>query len=529
MLKCTRPGHIPHSKPTNHTRPGSGGHDVTTTTTITIKMMRTNVATALLCALALALAALQTAHGGADAANIVTIHGLLGFGPKELLGVGYWGFWNIPLTVRPNYLTYLEDWRWGWSCGCIGSVCTVYCKKPVNTVAYASVGPISSNWDRACELYAQIKGTRTDYGAAHAAKFGHSRWGPDYTGKGFFPSWSASNPVSLVGHSMGGQTARMLEYLLQNGDADERAFNYAGQAAISPLFSGSGRAWIKSMHTVATPHNGSPLYTALGVNIVDKLRDILGNIGSLLTFLPVLGSATWGYQFDLEQWGSSQTGYSGSDGGFKNYLNAVLNPNNPLWNTNDLAHYEMGPQAAYNFNRRPGARLAYPGTYYFAHTTSRTTRCSADSRLQCPRGDMELLMAPTGLIIGSISISPNACKTYIQCTNADAWCQRGAPSTPVNFCYDSAWQENDGLVPFRSSWTPMLGVSNYVPPKYRDDFTRSWAAATWYYRNHTTVGNGKPRDHIQIIGLDSQALWAEDGSDNTYNLIAEEVAYAWSR
>lgn len=40
----------------------------------------------------------------------------------------------------------------------------------------ATVGPIVSNWDRACELYAYIKGGRVDYGKIHSEKYGHSRY-----------------------------------------------------------------------------------------------------------------------------------------------------------------------------------------------------------------------------------------------------------------------------------------------------------------------------------------------------------------
>jgi len=37
-------------------------------------------------------------------------------------------------------------------------------------LAYAaSVAPNGSAWDRACELYAQLSGTRVDYGKAHTA------------------------------------------------------------------------------------------------------------------------------------------------------------------------------------------------------------------------------------------------------------------------------------------------------------------------------------------------------------------------
>ena len=37
----------------------------------------------------------------------------------------------------------------------------------------ASVGPLSSAWDRACELYAQLVGARTYYVVKHAQDFGH--------------------------------------------------------------------------------------------------------------------------------------------------------------------------------------------------------------------------------------------------------------------------------------------------------------------------------------------------------------------
>ena len=57
-----------------------------------------------------------------------------------------------------------------------------------HTVHYASVGPVSSNYDRACELYAQIKGTRVDYGQVHSQRYGHARYGKDYTGRGLYPS-----------------------------------------------------------------------------------------------------------------------------------------------------------------------------------------------------------------------------------------------------------------------------------------------------------------------------------------------------
>ena len=96
---------------------------------------------------------------------VVLVHGILGFGPKELGPLNYWG---TALRV-PSPLSRFE----------------------------ASVGPLSSAHDRACELAAQIKGTRVDYGAAHAKREGHARYGADYTGEGFVPDWSAGK-LSLI-------------------------------------------------------------------------------------------------------------------------------------------------------------------------------------------------------------------------------------------------------------------------------------------------------------------------------------------
>ena len=54
--------------------------------------------------------------------------------------------------------------------------------------------------------------------------------------------------VHLIGHSMGGETIRMLAQLLENGDADER--NATRDGSISPLFTGECRHWIESITLV---------------------------------------------------------------------------------------------------------------------------------------------------------------------------------------------------------------------------------------------------------------------------------------
>lgn len=121
----------------------------------------------------------------------------------------------------------------------------------------ASVSPTGSAWDRACELYAQLAGTRTDYGSAHSTKYRHERFGPDFTACPLIPSWDAQTRLVLLGHSFGGVTVRLLASLLARGDASERE---AGGADCSPLFAGGLGSRVHSVVTLAAPTNGTTAY-----------------------------------------------------------------------------------------------------------------------------------------------------------------------------------------------------------------------------------------------------------------------------
>ena len=84
----------------------------------------------------------------------------------------------------------------------------------------ASVAPHYSAWDRACELYAQLTGTKVDYGEAHSKAMGHERYGEDFTGRALIPSFSATDKINLVGHSFGGATIRLFAEIMANGSED---------------------------------------------------------------------------------------------------------------------------------------------------------------------------------------------------------------------------------------------------------------------------------------------------------------------
>lgn len=124
----------------------------------------------------------------------------------------------------------------------------------------ASVAPSSSAWDRACELYAQLTGTVTDYGKAHSEKHNHERFGKDFTGKALISEFDKEHKINLLGHSFGGATIRVFATLMAKGDEEE--MNATPENEISPLFTGGKADFIYSLTTLAAPSNGTTAYSA---------------------------------------------------------------------------------------------------------------------------------------------------------------------------------------------------------------------------------------------------------------------------
>ena len=124
----------------------------------------------------------------------------------------------------------------------------------------ASVAPQGSAWDRACELYAQFAGIRTDYGEAHAAAYGHDRYGRDFTGRALIPVWDDDTRLVLIGHSFGGATVRLFGELLAHGSAEERGAAGIASGGLSPLFAGGMEQRVLAIVTLAAPTNGTTAY-----------------------------------------------------------------------------------------------------------------------------------------------------------------------------------------------------------------------------------------------------------------------------
>ncbi|WP_249385510.1 esterase/lipase family protein [Deinococcus radiodurans] len=256
---------------------------------------------------------------------LILVHGLMGWGTDEMMGMPYWGgLYNVVGDLRGQ----------GY------------------TVSAASVGPISSNWERAAELFAQIKGGCVDYGAAYSARYGFNRFDKAKCYPGIYPQWDAAHPINLLGHSMGGQTSRMLVKLLEDGSPADADGNN--------LFRGGRVGWVKAVITVSTPNSGTPATDNLQA-MVPVLKDLLKNAAAGLG----VSSQSMVYDFDLGQWGlRRQAGES-----FDAYFDRVMASH---FGKNDSnAAYDLSSDGSAELNQFIGRSTH---TIYASWATSATSK-----------------------------------------------------------------------------------------------------------------------------------------------------------
>lgn len=350
---------------------------------------------------------------------IILVHGLAGWGDDEMLGINYWGGKNriSSLLNRNGHETYT-----------------------------ATVGPISSNWDRAVELYYYIKGGTVDYGAAHAAEYGHERFGRTFPG--LYPEWDGERKIHLVGHSMGGQTIRVLNELLVNGSIKEQQYqSETSNEELSPLFSG-GHKWIHSISSIATPHNGSTF--ADHKQLVPFIKDLVVSLAALSgtnSFDNIV------YDFKVDQWGLKRK----FGERLSVYRDRVLN--SEVLKSKDISVYDLTTKGAEELNEWVQTQ---PDTYHFSYTGNATYRLL--SGRYYPMLTMNPLMAGASKHMGSYTRSH---------------------TSPI---ITNEWWPNDGLVNVVSSKYPFN-----QPNK---PFDSNIAKGEWnYHRTNQTW------DHLDFIGL----------------------------
>ncbi|HNY66689.1 MAG TPA: lipase [Deltaproteobacteria bacterium] len=323
------------------------------------------------------------------------------------------------------------------------------------TAHTVSMGPISSAWDRACELYAQIKGGTVDYGEAHSRKHGHERYGRTYPG--FYPEWGVVSPatrkpnkVHLMGFSFEGITCRVLVQLLEKGSAEEISETTDG--TLSPLFAGR-HSWVLSCTTLATPHDESTLlefYLLYGI-------DSSSTLGILILLSEAAFDEDSVYDIDLDQWG-----FYNRPGESRRKLLSRLASMRFLDTSKDFSYYDLTPNGIYALNSWVKAQ---PFVYYFslAANATRVQGLQNFYPIKSMTQDLKNYSVFMGLFF------------------------RETKPFPIN----GLWYPNDGVVNMISQNGPKVCTGNLdiISAYYGQAFPGIW--------NYLGVMNGV--DHFQLI------------------------------
>ena len=327
----------------------------------------------------------------------VFVHGLLGWGRDEGINedVPYWG------ATSCNLIKNIKDE--GYECYA------------------ASVGPISSNWDRACELYAQITGTTVDYGEAHSKTHNHARYGRTYE-EPMIANWGELdengliNKINLIGHSFGGNTIRLLQGLLEGGAPEEVAVS---GNKVSPLFTGGKGNWVNAVVTVCSPNNGSTLkYVLEEYKLIEFVFSVALLWAGFFGRSPVNGY----FDFHLEQFGVTDI----PDGevtavdlfrAMKLVMSAEY----------DNVAYDLSPEGALALNDRIGIS---DDVYYFSYAFT-TTKALPVVNKQVTIPSTLFILIPLGYAIGAYR-----------------------ENVVTDFPVTDEWLENDGLVNLISAKYP---------------------------------------------------------------------------
>ena len=379
---------------------------------------------------------------------VVFVHGLFGWGQRDKI-FRIMPYWGMTTGSLPDYLA----------------------TQGYETYA-ASVGPLSSAWDRACELYAQLVGARTDYGVKHAQDFGHERYGIDYETP-LFDGWGTGRAVNLVGHSFGGATTRLFLEILTNGCPEEVAAAKAAGVEPSPFFLGGKGGWVHSLTAIAAPHNGTTFiesnsdFTKFAADLTTAAAKALG-----------LSSLKGVYDFQLDQFGIRKD----DNETFSQALDRVLRSD--FLSHNDNAFLDLTIDKSLEINK--GIEIQ-PNVYYFSYAGDQTSTDPLTGNhyptvSAIPSNGMCALMMPGSVNMGKYYDKYTAGGIYI----------------------DQSWLPNDGLVNTVSALYPTTTDKNTTECLKRDG-TQGWVnydgysniafqPGIWYVMPVTRA------DHMQFVG-----------------------------
>jgi len=353
---------------------------------------------------------------------IFFVHGMGGWSSEEMAGYRYWGgIYDIERILdKEGYHVYITN-----------------------------VGALSSNWDRAIELYYQIKGGQVDYGVEHCEKFGHIQK-PEgkYYDHPLYPQWDSNHPIHLIGHSMGGQTIRMLSAMLSGKDPK---FQNVLRDENSNLFN-PGDGWIKSITTLSTPHDGNTLCSIID-DPVALAGLIFGIAGTTIEQTPISEF----YNFDLEQWNLKME----ENESLEDYLKRVMDT---IGDTKDICLWDLSIEGAKELNKTVNLKKMDQNTYYFSYATGETFQ-EPLTGYNLPKISMNPTLYVPSIILGSFSMETE------------------------DILIDSTWWENDGIVNTISMGGPTLGCNDEIHFRCGDP-----RRDVWNYMGKVEW------DHFDIIG-----------------------------
>ncbi|BAM89380.1 alpha/beta-hydrolase-like protein [Bradyrhizobium oligotrophicum S58] len=350
--------------------------------------------------------------------KIIFVHGIFGWGENEL-PLSYWG----------DALAQFAGSRF--------EAHEVKC------------GPVSSFHDRACEVFAQIKGGDFQYcGAAGVSNDPAKRSVVARSERRQVPpqpllsDWSADNPVILVGHSAGAHTCLALQQLL--------ARDFFGV--------GSSADWIEAVVCISGVLNGSTLTYMFGCDpVTGKLEQNPGRLIDAALALAMMVSGGPTPELWLEQWADRTAFVSGQDNLACDLTLSGCRAANAGFSTN-------------------------PTTYYFSLVTS-TPENRSVLGIELP--------------VRYIGINPLLHATAIYQADRDDF-SAGALPLPnwhtTSQLQIEAWRDNDGAV---SAISQFLPFTHHPEPVGGEGFLSrvSIEKGKWYFERIENVV-GRSFDHL---------------------------------
>lgn len=377
-----------------------------------------------------------------------------------------------------------------------------------------SIGPVSSAWDRACELYAQLTGTRVDYGEAHSKEHNHERYGRIYSAP-IVENWGEKlnggqiKKINLVGHSFGGATVRLLTSLLEYGDEAEIA---ASGENVSPLFAGGKGDWVFSVTALCAPHNGSSLteilngsesllssigksesgnlllksvLSSLGMTDILSRPDIFNTTDLLISFCLLANNLTepisGTYDLMLDQFGIDSI----LDNSMRKSIEKIIASGN------DHAGYDLSPDGAAKLNSKI---QTVEDVYYFSYAYSATNKAALLGG-QIPSLDMLFVLQVPALSMGTFK-----------------------GTTAGGIVIDEKWQDNDGLVSVISAQKPDDEEGVYLGGDVTDTNVKNVERGIW------NISATKTGHHGTVIGLAPFDSNANQKTKNFYIKLFDFIA-----